>query len=229
MCVARDNKRERDRIRARKEENRQPRIEASKKYRQSEKGMQYFANRAKVQKDKWIEDNVGLKTDLIYVDCCLCKCKQVKRVKKVMGRGYKERCSACAVSGCLGLKITVKIKDVVCKDCNIVFEGKAINTRCPECRRKAELLAKAKYSNGDHRKRARKYGCIYEPINKLKVYDRDEWKCYLCGIDVVRVNYFVPNLATLDHVKPMSKGGSHTYDNVRCCCVMCNSAKGNTI
>ena len=42
-----------------------------------------------------------------------------------------------------------------------------------------------------------------------------------------KMNDEQPNMATIDHVVPMSKGGDHTYDNVRTMCVLCNSRKSN--
>lgn len=32
---------------------------------------------------------------------------------------------------------------------------------------------------------------------------------------------------TIEHVKPLSMGGKHSWNNVRCACFQCNSAKGD--
>jgi hypothetical protein len=224
-----EKKRETDRARARKEENREKRNAACRKYQQSEKGIEYYELYNKKKLQRWIEENAGLKSDLIHVECSNCGCKQVRRHIDNPSKAYLTRCDTCRKEK---LGITFQIKEVECTKCGELHIAKTSNSTCSHCKRKAKRhyhavnRHKIGHSYG-HRKRSMIYGCKYEPINRLKVYDRDGWKCYLCGIDVVRVNYFVPNLATLDHVKPMSKGGSHTYDNVRCCCVMCNSYKGD--
>lgn len=36
-----------------------------------------------------------------------------------------------------------------------------------------------------------------------------------------------PNAATVDHIVPLSLGGTHTIENVRCVCHLCNSLRGN--
>ena len=63
-------------------------------------------------------------------------------------------------------------------------------------------------------------------LNREVVFRRDNYICYICGVQVRDiVNH--PRQATLDHVIPLSKGGSHTYKNVRTCCRTCNSNKGS--
>jgi len=80
------------------------------------------------------------------------------------------------------------------------------------------------------RYRARKHKVRYEKIDKNLVYDRDGWKCYICGIFISpSPGYDLPYNATLDHVIPMSKGGDHTYDNVRACCYSCNQKKDDSL
>ena len=52
-----------------------------------------------------------------------------------------------------------------------------------------------------------------------QVFDRDGYKCRMCGSS--------KNL-TLDHIKPKSKGGKRTLDNLQTLCDPCNVTKGNT-
>ena len=121
---------------------------------------------------------------------------------------------------------------------------------CPECgerftradggyrfcsRKCAKKALHRKYRSGNHRHRARQYGVEYEPgITLRKVYEKDGGICYLCGQstdwDDIRESgegYAAgPSYPTIDHVVPMSKGGSHTWNNVRLACHRCNSCKG---
>lgn len=73
------------------------------------------------------------------------------------------------------------------------------------------------------RRRARKAGVESEPLSRIIVADRDGWKCCYCGVSLTK------KTLTLDHVRPISKGGPHTYANVVAACKPCNSSKGAKI
>lgn len=79
-----------------------------------------------------------------------------------------------------------------------------------------------------HRRRAKKYGCEYEPVDKQTVFERDGWQCYICLCDTPKEmrGTKAGNAPELDHVAPLSKGGAHSYENTRCACRRCNLAKG---
>jgi hypothetical protein len=62
-----------------------------------------------------------------------------------------------------------------------------------------------------------------ENVIRRVVYARDNWTCQYCGKGVDR------KTATLDHVKPRSKGGLHTYDNVTTACGECNRKKADKL
>lgn len=63
-----------------------------------------------------------------------------------------------------------------------------------------------------------------EPSNKLKVQVlmRDGNRCQICG---VTCDYGIHKLH-FDHIKPWSKGGETTLDNLRVLCKACNEALG---
>ena len=67
-----------------------------------------------------------------------------------------------------------------------------------------------------------------DPIKSLDVFERDNWICHLCDN---RINRYLrlPNwwAATIDHVIPISEGGTHTWDNVKAAHAKCNWDKAN--
>ena len=64
------------------------------------------------------------------------------------------------------------------------------------------------------------------PYRKIKltrenVFRRDNYTCQYCGCDLNASN------ATLDHVKPVSRGGGEFWENLVSSCRKCNTRKGN--
>jgi hypothetical protein len=58
-----------------------------------------------------------------------------------------------------------------------------------------------------------------EPEKRREIFERDNWICQYCGEKVTQEN------ATLDHFIPQSKGGKSSKDNLKTCCLICNSIK----
>ncbi len=72
-------------------------------------------------------------------------------------------------------------------------------------------------------------------LTTLTIYLRDEGICQTCGIKTQHPQ--TPRAqraekrydwATLDHIKPLSQGGTHTWDNAQLLCLSCNSRKSHT-
>lgn len=60
----------------------------------------------------------------------------------------------------------------------------------------------------------------YNDSHKRKeIYERDKWVCAYCGEKVSEKN------ATLDHYIPQSNKGTHKKENLKTCCLQCNSIK----
>lgn len=81
-----------------------------------------------------------------------------------------------------------------------------------------------------YQSKARHFGVEAEVVDRRKVFERDGWKCQVCGCKTPKRlrGTTDPRAPELDHRIPMSRGGPHTYENVQCCCRSCNSAKGST-
>jgi 5-methylcytosine-specific restriction endonuclease McrA len=75
----------------------------------------------------------------------------------------------------------------------------------------------------NHRKRV-KSGVEREHIDRHAIFERDGYRCQICG-KKTRGKYPAPSSPSLDHIIPLSKGGSHTWDNVRCAHFGCNARK----
>jgi 5-methylcytosine-specific restriction endonuclease McrA len=107
-----------------------------------------------------------------------------------------------------------------CRQCDAWFldysEGRTrrVSNYCtPRCWKRA------------HRRRSGRFW-VTDTV-RLAIYKRDQWVCQLCFTEVD------PNLdikddwsASLDHIVPQSKGGTHTPDNLRLAHRWCNAARG---
>lgn len=72
--------------------------------------------------------------------------------------------------------------------------------------------------------------------NRTKVYKsqrnrffkRDGMRCHYCKLTVSKtLDDIHPRYATVDHMTPLSRGGSRDDDNLVCACRRCNNVKGN--
>ena len=106
------------------------------------------------------------------------------------------------------------------------FEGtrKYCSTRC---------LHKATSRNNKHKRRQYINNSYKETISMAVVMKRAHGKCEICGCKVHKHKGsqfgYDPTGATLDHIIPLSKGGTHTYDNIQLACSRCNSIKSDSL
>jgi hypothetical protein len=120
------------------------------------------------------------------------------------------------------------IKSSVCGYCKKSFTSAYGDKRKGFCSRRC---GKNYYRVGKtHIDRAKHYGVHFEHVNKVKVFERDGWHCQLCGIATPRrllSGKRQSRSPELDHIIPLSQGGSHSYDNTQCACSKCNQSKNN--
>lgn len=133
---------------------------------------------------------------------CTARCKPPKPIVQVL---FLRACGCCGQE-----MVTTSRGQRTCRACRVLNEKQS--------RKASKHLRRARMkSNGP-----------FERIKPRDVFERDGWRCGLCGRMCNR-RATVPNpmAATLDHVVPLSKGGSHTMDNVQCACFACNTRKSD--
>ena len=75
--------------------------------------------------------------------------------------------------------------------------------------------------------RAGRYGAKSDKIKREDVFEACKWICQICGKSVDKeIKYPNPLSASIDHMVPLSKSGTHTKDNVQLVHFLCNSRKG---
>jgi 5-methylcytosine-specific restriction endonuclease McrA len=168
----------------------------------------------------------------VYKDKLCDKCKLIKKYTDAYN--YISVCKHCNKE--FGIDIKLNNLGVVAQ----------LNKYCSiECNQQLKKITKKKNAKIHRRTRNDKYGRIredkqwakiygnkYEPINRTIVYRKHKYICTSCGVKCIhpnKDNYNQSNAATLDHIIPKSKGGSHTYDNVTLLCRSCNTMKSDKI
>lgn len=134
-----------------------------------------------------------------------------KRVCSKRCNGVKEQktCLHC------GTKFNWIANERFCtKECRIIWVENNLTQLKPKGYNHCTPKRRAIYSKGEY-------------IDRRLVFERDEWTCQICH-GSIDTKLRLPDLmaATLDHVIPLAKGGTHTWDNVAAAHALCNYRKG---
>jgi|ERR1043166_3779502 hypothetical protein len=132
---------------------------------------------------------------------------------------------------------TIKPSRKNCLHCGATFEPwnvkqKYCSNKCSSAARRLSVVPTprqwAKYAK---RRRDVIAARPFDIINPIKVFEDSRWICHICGVQTLPffrgTNH--PLAPELDHVTPLSRGGTHTLDNVACSCRQCNGKKGSRI
>lgn len=100
-----------------------------------------------------------------------------------------------------------------------------------ECLAKMPHVVAAKKIQKAKRKARIRGAGICDSINPSLVFVAAGWKCQICGeATPQRLRGTSHKRAPeLDHIVPLSKGGSHTWGNVQCLCRECNGWKSDRL
>jgi len=94
----------------------------------------------------------------------------------------------------------------------------------PEMRAADYAKWRVSHAEAAQRIRARRvHAPQIDHIDRLAIIERDGGICYLCGARPSGKQI------SLDHVTPLSRGGSHTADNLKVACRRCNTRKGKRL
>jgi 5-methylcytosine-specific restriction endonuclease McrA len=152
-------------------------------------------------------------------------------------KGGRYRCQECyrrkaSVDHLEKAKAKHEARRFDCRECgtSVVREyGDKRKVFCSDrCSRRWSVRERGRRVGHGHRARARYFGVPYEPVNIKKVYERDGYKCRICGgrIDM-KANTPAHNSKSIDHIIPMSRGGGHLWANVQAAHFGCNARKGD--
>lgn len=118
----------------------------------------------------------------------------------------------------------LEIKHYVCECCGTSFDSNHPKARfCSDkCRKAAARLERRKKL-----KNVRERGEFDVSVTLENVYEKFGGKCVCCGKSLkFGDSPLTEDYPTIDHIKPLSKGGAHLWNNVQLMCRACNMSKG---
>ena len=190
-----------------------------------------YCSNACRQKSKYLPGGTYWKNPITCADCD----KEIPRwPKSVQGKTRCPDCSSKASQSAKhGTRKMYRKFKCRCDECRDF-----INSSCREyAKLHQERTGESLYRNyrdpklrklGADRRRAQILSAFVEDVDPARVFEADGYRCYGCGRKCLKG---APNnhllQPTIDHVVPLSKGGTHEYANCRTMCRQCNCTKGN--
>ena len=141
----------------------------------------------------------------------MCKSCRINKVKDWYQENIEER----------------RIKQTTRRRKNIHIERQRDNERYERDREKRIALA----TEHSHRRKARKLNTVVEKgISILSLKKKHGTKCYYCGKEMDFKKgigrKFNNDMATIEHLIPLARGGEHTFENTVLACRFCNISRG---
>ena len=144
---------------------------------------------------------------------CPSRCRSVRRIAKQRARQRAKYVPAVERN---------PVVTLACAQCGKAFESRTYSSRRLFCSEKCSTKEERRTS----RARRRLRGVSVQRVYRRRIFERDGWRCRLCGKTVKRTAMVPHPLApTLDHIVPLAAGGRHEPANVQCAHFLCNSVK----
>lgn len=176
-------------------------------------------------------------------ECPVCRKRKSEKAKEDLRVAKEERQLALIRKNAVRQLVARRLRDIRVKEkhicCNCGKEYTIKQTRY-NSEKYCSFKCFKRYINKTNRdKRIKKIKAVEldKDITLEKLYHRDKGICWICQSRCDLTDYVVVgntivcgnNYPSIDHVKPLSKGGKHSWDNVRLACRLCNSIKGDKI
>ena len=161
--------------------------------------------------------------------------KKVCKVCRSMFDGFNPRLVFCSeICDWLdGLTVT-QVKP--CEECGLegLWKQKFCSAKCQKISYKRTdtyaFQRRVSSRRGDTKRRLRLSTQFIEDVDSLVMAERDNWVCHICSGQIDQSLKY-PNRYSLsvDHVIPLSKGGTHGYDNCKSSHWICNVLKSDKV
>lgn len=123
--------------------------------------------------------------------------------------------------------ITIPLPSVYCVECGTRYSPtRRTDITCsPKC---AEQRKTRFNRQGEMQRRALLKASYVEDVDRSIVFERDAWICQLCheNIDSSLV-WPASGSASVDHIRPLNRGGDHSYKNCQAAHLGCNAGKSD--
>ena len=122
-----------------------------------------------------------------------------------------------------------------CNECGKNFFSR---TNKLTCSRKCEKKRNNRLKELKRRKMIYENGFVDTSISLDKLIERDEGVCHICTKECDKNDYTITpdghfvagaNYPSIDHLTPISKGGTHTWNNIKLAHMYCNTMKSDGI
>lgn len=121
-----------------------------------------------------------------------------------------------------------KVPCAVC-GCEVGIGEKGARKYCSKaCKESSEVTQEIRRRSRASYYAAKKANTI-ETFDPIEIFERDKWRCQLCGVKTPRSLRGTndPRAPELDHIIPISQNGAHARFNAQCACKRCNRAKSD--
>lgn len=176
-------------------------------------------------------NGVWKRIDKDTIECC--KCGAHKPIGKRTS-SYKTPCIKCSPDDWMVHHAHY------CKDCGCLIQipHSSLCSSCKKEHRAERERQKSIRSNKNRRMHAIRNGRIDSGITFKRIMKRDGNICAICGKPVDMNDYHITETGrrrpdamypSVDHIIPLAKGGTHTWDNVQLAHYMCNALKSDHV